>query len=311
MKNLKIADKVLKDLEKKITRNLLTKLEDIIEEKCEAFFIKHTLPKIEDQGVETEIRLLRNSLRTVENEISLLHEKSDYAIGSLTYISNEYDDFIINSSKLVEENQTLNSSISRLNKNYDQINKRLTTTENDLERLEQYGRRENLEIHGVPFTKNEDTNKIVLKVAEELKVRISDKDISTSHRLFNNASSQLTQNLESTDQYPPIIVRFTNRDKRNELFTKRPKVNSRSARPSFNSNMNSPKFVLKENLTKFRKNLLTEAKKLQQSLDFKFLWTWQGQIFIRKHESSRPIKISSLRDLENLKMCSGTSKFYY
>ena len=115
-------------------------LEVIIEEKCEAFFIKHTLPKLEDQSVEKEIRLLRNSLMAVENEISLLHEKSDHAIGSLTYISNEYDDFIINSAKLVEGNQTLNSSISRLNKNFDQINKQLTTTEIDLERLEQNGR---------------------------------------------------------------------------------------------------------------------------------------------------------------------------
>ena len=173
MKNLKLSDKVLRDLENKITTKLLAKIEGIIEEKREEIFIKRAVPKLEDQVIENEIRLLKNNLIDVENEISALHRKSDHPIGSLTYISKEYDDFIIQSTKLVRENQSLIKSISSFSNNYDQINKRLAQTEQELERLEQFGRREKLETHGVAMTKNEDTNKIVVKVAEELKVQLT------------------------------------------------------------------------------------------------------------------------------------------
>ena len=61
-----------------------------------------------------------------------------------------------------------------------------TNTEKQLEELEQYGRRENLEIHGIPLADNEDTGKIVQNVAKTPKVQLSKSDISTSHRLFNS-----------------------------------------------------------------------------------------------------------------------------
>ena len=52
--------------------------------------------------------------------------------------------------------------------------------------LEQYGRRQNLEIVGIPFTEKENTNEIVKIVAVLLQLKISDSDISTSHRLNTN-----------------------------------------------------------------------------------------------------------------------------
>ena len=64
--------------------------------------------------------------------------------------------------------------------------------------LEQYGRRQNLEIVGIPVTSNENTNAIVQEIVELLQVTISSKDISTSHRLHSKSKSNP----------PPIIVPF-------------------------------------------------------------------------------------------------------
>ena len=48
------------------------------------------------------------------------------------------------------------SNISDFTKKSEIFNKKpIKTEELDLERLEQYGRRENLEIHRIPFTQNE------------------------------------------------------------------------------------------------------------------------------------------------------------
>ena len=61
-------------------------------------------------------------------------------------------------------------------------NKQIKHTEK-LDAVEQYGRRQNLEIKGVPIVYREDTNKIVVEVARSLNIDNSTDDISTSHRL--------------------------------------------------------------------------------------------------------------------------------
>ena len=49
--------------------------------------------------------------------------------------------------------------------------------------LEQYGRRQNLEIVGVPVKDNENTNAIVMEVARLMNVKVEPHHISISHRL--------------------------------------------------------------------------------------------------------------------------------
>ena len=86
--------------------------------------------------------------------------------------------------------------------------------------LEQYGHRENLEIDGIPFTKKKKTNEIVKKMANKLKVKLEDQDISISHRIFNDSklSSRFGQfETRNNSKHPPIIVHFTDRDKKNEI----------------------------------------------------------------------------------------------
>ena len=54
---------------------------------------------------------------------------------------------------------------------------------NHLDNLEQYERRENLEINGIPEMNNESTNEIVKSVAKALNVDLDENQISTSDRI--------------------------------------------------------------------------------------------------------------------------------
>ena len=71
----------------------------------------------------------------------------------------------------------------RLNESFDKLDKNQSKIEVQLEELDQYGRRKNFEVRGIPWTQNENTNAIVKKMAESPKVKLDDKDISTSYRL--------------------------------------------------------------------------------------------------------------------------------
>ena len=166
-------------------------------------------------------------------------------------------------------------------------------TEIKLDRLEQNGPRENLELHDISPSQNENTNEIVKKMASLLNVKIDDSQISTSHRLQVPISKR-----QENSAHPPIIVRFSDRDERNKLFAKRRmlKNNSKKIISAFGS-----QYISKlEKLTPFRKMLYSAAKNAKQDLNFQFLWTTQGQVGLRRNSSSSAVNVNSLSDLFKL-----------
>ena len=106
-------------------------------------------------------------------------------IGSLKYLSSEYDDFMENFARISFGNQ-------RLTKEVEQMKYKQLQSEKQLDQLEQYGRREILEIHGVPRMKNENTNQIIKTVANILNVTLEDNHISNSHRLIQTGNNSST-----------------------------------------------------------------------------------------------------------------------
>ena len=62
------------------------------------------------------------------------------------------------------------------------------------DKLEQYTRKNSLEIHGVPESAYTSTEEVVLKLAEALQVQINSVDIEISHKL--NRKGEQADNCE-------------------------------------------------------------------------------------------------------------------
>ena len=192
-------------------KNIDKLVTDIVQEK---------LDKVDwpcENTIEKDINIINASFVVLKNDFSKLRDKSDHMIGSLTYLSSEYDDFMENFARISLDNQ-------RLTKEVEQMKYKQLRSEKQLDQLEQYRRREDLEIHGVPRMKNENTNQIIKTVAKILNVTLEDNHISTSHRLIqtgNNSSTAQQNRTNAALQHPPIIVRFSDRDKGNEIFRRR------------------------------------------------------------------------------------------
>ena len=60
------------------------------------------------------------------------------------------------------------------------------------------------------------------------------------------------------------------------------------------------RIFLKENLTPQRHLLLKEAEVFAAKKNFKFIWTKNGQVFLRKHEDSSIIYVRCSADLDEL-----------
>ena len=165
--------------------------------------------------------------------------------GSVAFIADQYD---LNTAKFSIAYKVAKETSDKLLKarsEIDDLKMQQQSTAMHLDKLEQHGRRENLEIHDVPTMRNESTNQIVKSAAKALNVQLDERHISTSHRLLK------PQNQKETRQYPPIIVRFSNRDKRNEIFRKRKILQTNQ---HIVSTFGKANLKITENLTTYKKN---------------------------------------------------------
>lgn len=290
----RIPEEILRKLENKITKRITENIGNIITEKCKALLGSERIEKIGELNEERSsgmLQTINNDLLILQNDLELLKNKSDHTLGSLSYLASEYDDILTKISKL--------PNYQRLSKDLELIGQKQHQTEKQLDRLEQYGRRENLEIHGVTVMRNENTNQIIKSVAKAININLNDRDISTSHRLApTNGSSKPTSGQQrSKITPPPIIVRFANRDKRNEFYrNRRLLANNNEIKSVFGASY----ITIRENLTTYRKMLYNTASLAKHDLNFKYLWTSQGNIRLRRDSESAVINVTELSDLNRI-----------
>ena len=97
-----------------------------------------------------------------------------------------------------QKNTSLKTEYMNLNRSFTDVNDKLRKGQGALNDLEQYGRRNMVDIGGIPRKKDEDTDDIVFKIAKKLDMTVKKDDIEISHRTSANKDA-------------PIIVKFISR----------------------------------------------------------------------------------------------------
>ena len=209
------------------------------------------------------------------------------------FICNQYDSLKAEYDKLIEVN-TLQKEISNLKSQAAALKTQEIKESIKVDELEQYGRRQNLEILGVPEKEDENTNAIVLEVAKMLDVDIMSSHISTSHRLPKKKASS-----RNNSGSFPIIVRFTSRDIRNQIYANRKKARFVDLK---NFSVSDTKNIfVNENLTPTRKQLFWKTKQEVKNNSWKYIWTHNGNIFVKKDDNANITEIKNELDLNLIK----------
>ena len=196
---------------------------------------------------------------------------------SQNFLSEKYDAFmeafqcrgaeISNLRDKVREQEEL---IKKLEKQQDQNNC-------DIDQMEQYSRRECLEITGVPRQTGESTNRITQEISSLMGLDLTENDISVSHRLP-----------DTRKQHDRMIVKFTRRDTRDEIYRRRKALIGKTVKnlPSFANMSGNSKIHVNESLTPYRKGLFSRIYAFKKKHAYKFIWTTNGRIKLRKCEDS-------------------------
>ena len=192
--------------------------------------------------------------------------------------------------------------------------KEMMCTRESLDDMEQYSRRNCLIFSGVIENSGENTTQVIKDLcSESLNVEVNAEDIDRIHRLGqarpvveppktsdpdrNQAASSTSAKV--SDPKPPtlntslkarnIIVKFTNYNARERVY---------SVRKRLKESKDKPRVFINENLTKTRANLLWKIRKATKNTEYR-VWTQDGVIVVNKPSGGR-IKVTRENDLDKL-----------
>lgn len=226
-----------------------------------------------DTGVAAMLTSISQKLDTL---LPLRGQMSDLE-KSVKYLSSKYDDILRHMSQQDKDIKQLTKRVEHIEQSAAEAE--ITKLKADVNALEWRSRRQNLEVHGVPATANEDLMAKVNEVANRLEVpELTQSDVVTVHRLPSKP-----------DKTPGIIVRFANQGTRDKWLEGRRKLTR---------GQNS--VYLQENLTTSDKALLWMTKEWAKANGYRYVWFRSGKVFIRKGEGEQALVIRSKSDLDKI-----------
>ncbi|XP_070546414.1 uncharacterized protein [Ptychodera flava] len=209
---------------------------------------------------------------------------------SVTYVSEYFENFRKEIKEIQLDTVQLKANNDRLQDQLTVTQRELSNTQEELHDLQQYSRRNNIEIHGIPQRNGEDTNDIVVRVAAAVGVDITPNDIDISHRLPSRQNPN-----QERHQPPAIIVKFVRRSVRNSIYYARKNLRGQTPNQIRIGDNNTNNIYINENLTPTMKRLFHQVNERRKQLKWRFIWTSNGKIFTRKDETSEVISVSSAK----------------
>ena len=160
--------------------------------------------------------------------------------------------------------------------------------------LEQYTRKQSLEVCGIPASAYASTEGAVLKIASALDVPMSAEDINISHKIKSNGVGT-------------ILVKFQSHKAKSRLYKARTKLKNFRLTDIFPDVSTATRVAagtgrifINENLTSYRKDLLRKANDKRKDGLIISVWSMDGKIFVKTSPDGAPVRIYEKEDLENL-----------
>lgn len=205
---------------------------------------------------------------------------------SVDFISNKFDNFQV---ELMETKNELKSVKNEL----EELKKYTNKMENEINDLQQYTRRDNILVFGVPECESECISETVELLSEAIHATPYTSDISIAHRLPTKTQGKIR----------PIVIRFCKRTSREawmNCYKEASKKEPGRGVPLQVGQFPPCRFSAGDHLTQETKTLLDMTRATAVRLNYKFVWSRDGKVFVRKNEASRAKRIFSAADINSL-----------
>lgn len=202
---------------------------------------------------------------------------------AISFFSERYDSLLAREITREKEVKTLQSEVVSLQSAVSDQAATIERLRSDINESEQYSRRSNLEIHGLPCADGENLFTFLTDLARDLDVGLQPSEVLAVHRLPGKHTA-----------VPPILVRFSSVVVRERLMNTRKKLRSLGRDPS------APKLYFNDNLSRANRELFWMARTRGREMNYQFVWVRNAKIFAKKAEGSPLVRITHFRDLEKM-----------
>ena len=203
-------------------------------------------------------------------------------------IKSTNQDLMDSVNSLVAEIRSLKASLAQRDPTIVELREEIKRLREDHDALEQYGRRNNLRISGIPEQEQEDTTEAVMAIANgvmKLDPPLQPGDVEVSHRLPKPRNSKPGEPRQ-------VIVRFRSKATRYGVISNRKNLKA------YNEE-NACKLYINEDLTSTRARLLSTVRALQRKRHFDQVWTYNGNVKVKDLTGH----VISIRNIEDVKKC--------
>ena len=223
--------------------------------------------------------------RKIRRDLETLKESMNVQDRELKQTQQQLAKAVAQSELLKKE---LDAALSKFRKQQEEIDS-IWCKQDD---LEQYSRKNSLELHGIPRGAYSSTEEAVLKVTTALNVNVRPEDIEISHHIRLKHSEA-------------IIVKFVSHKVKSLVYKARTRLKNVSLTGLFqdcpaSSRTESNRIHMCESLTAYRRHLVNKLNTKRRNNELLSVWTMDGKVFVKTSPEGSPIRIFCDEDLDNL-----------
>ena len=221
----------------------------------------------DNRKIQRDLETLKESMNVQERELKQTQQQLAKAVAQSELLKKELD-----------------AALSKLRKQQEEIDS-IWCKQDD---LEQYSRKNSLELHGIPPGAEE----AVLKVTTALNVNVRPEDIEISHHIWLKHSEA-------------IIVKFVSHKIKSLVYKARTKLKNVSLTGLFqdcpaSSRTESNRIHMCESLTAYRRHLVNKSNTKRRNNELLSVWTMDGKVFVKTSPEGSTNRMSCDEDLDNL-----------
>lgn len=237
--------------------------------------------------------LKSTDINTKEITLKVIYEKLE----ELTSENRKLNHALDGMKKIVEDYKRITDSLiddnESLRNENETLKRRMNNIEYKLDITAQHKLNCNIIINGIPEVENEKLETYITKIAKEMKINFSETDIKSAVRTSTHSKSS---GLPST-----IIVEFHDKNIRDEILQKKKDATFLNTNVICNTNANETGLIyLSEQLTKRNQYIMKLARNLKRDNIIKYVWSKQGEIFIRRDDKDKAVKITNVLQLNKI-----------
>lgn len=192
---------------------------------------------------------------------------------------------------LTQEHEKFKATLDEQNSTIEQLKNENRDLQKRMMSIEQYSRRSNIQINNIPVIPNENIQDLLCEIGVKIGVQLNyGTDIQAAHRVPSKSENN-----------KPIIVKFSNRDKRTSFIVAAKKAKLTCSQLDMTKNLlfsAGNKIYFNDHLTAESRKIFNEARKAVREKKVQAAWTMNGRIFVKRDDMSQRQEIGDMADLK-------------